>query len=270
MRRGMLVAATMIVGSATPFRTRPAGDVVEFNIPSRAYRRTRHVWVYTPPDYQNVCAAACSLVVAFDGGEYVSAIPLPAILDSLTAAKRIPPTVALLVDDASGAERLADLANQRRFVTLVADELIPWLRAKYLVTHDPERTIITGSSAGGLAAAYLALERPDLFGNVLSQSGAFWRGDEGSNGAPYEWLTGQYETSPRRPIRFVLEVGSTESHGAMGGAAPSILSANRRLRDVLRAKGYSVEYFEVPNGVHAPETWKSRLPVGLSRLAPAP
>jgi enterochelin esterase family protein len=268
--RGILLAAAIVVGTST--RPRPhdgAGNVAEFNVDSKAYGQPRHVWVYTPPNYPQACGEDCSLVVAFDGGEYVADIPLPKILDSLIAAKRMAPTIALLIDDASGAERLADLANQPRFVTLVADELLPWLRARYRVTRDPARTIITGSSAGGLAAAYLALERPELFGRVLSQSGAFWRGNEGSNDAPYEWLTTQYRAQPRRAIRFVLEVGSMESRGAMGGAAPSILSANRRLRDVLRAKGYPVEYYEVPNGVHAPDTWKPRLPVGLSLLAAA-
>jgi enterochelin esterase-like enzyme len=53
----------------------------------------------------------------------------------------------------------------------------------------------------------------------------------------------------------------------MGGTAPSILEANRRLRDALRAKGYDVEYHEVPNGVHSPESWRVRLPVGLVALA---
>ena len=271
MIRGILLAVAIVGTAATrPRLHEPVGSVAEFNVDSKAYGRARHVWVYTPPDYPGACGEACSLVVAFDGGEYLSDIPLPKILDSLIAARRMPATVALLIDDASGAERLADLANQPRFVTLVADELLPWLRSHYRVTRDPARTIITGSSAGGLAAAYLALERPELFGNVLSQSGAFWRGSEGSNDEPYEWLTGRYSATPRRAIRFVLEVGSTESHGALGGAAPSILNANRRLRDVLRGKGYRVEYFEVPNGVHAPETWRTRLPVGLSLLAAPP
>jgi enterochelin esterase-like enzyme len=129
---------------------------------------------------------------------------------------------------------------------------------------------VTGSSAGGLAAAYVAWKRPDLFGNVLSQSGAFWRGNEGSNDPPYEWLTGQYAAAPKRDIRFVLEVGALESQGALGGAAPSILEANRRLRDALRKKGYDVTYAEVPNGRHTPESWRERLPDAIAALARAP
>jgi len=244
-----------------------SGDVAEFQVESKVYGRQRHVWVYTPPGYPVSCAASCAALVAFDGGVYIDAIPLPRILDSLTASKAIPPTVALLIDNASSSERLADLANHQRFVAFIGNELMPWFREKWRVTRDPARTIITGSSAGGLASAYLAHERPDLFGNVLSQSGAFWRGNEGSDSAPFEWVTSQYAATPHLPIRFFLDVGAKESIGAMGETAPSILASNRRLRDVLQAKGYDVQYFEVPNGSHAPESWRLRLPVGLAALA---
>ena len=247
----------------------PTGTVEEFSITSRQYGRERRVWVYLPHDYSSVCERECPLLVTFDGGVYLGAIPLPAILDSLTAAGRMPPTIALLIDDGSSTERLADLANQPRFGAFVTEELLPWLRAKWHVTKHPARTIVTGSSAGGLAAAYLAFRYPQTFGNVVSQSGAFWRGNEGSNGAPFEWLTAQYAGAAAKPIRFVLDVGSTESVGAMGGTAPSILDANRRLRDVLQAKGYHLDYFEVPNGVHAPESWRVRLPLCLVSVTDA-
>lgn len=245
----------------------PPGRVTEHTIQSRVLGQDRHVWVYTPPGHRPGDTLDDNLVLGFDGAEYTGEIPLPTILDSLIVSDRIPPTIAVLIDDASGGRRLADLANHARFASFVTDELMPWIRQHYRVSRDPRRTIITGSSAGGLAAAYLAFKRPDLFGNVLSQSGAFWRGDEGTNGSPYEWLTAQFRAAPRKPIHFFIDVGSTESRGAMGGAAPSILVANRRLRDVLRAKGYAVEYFEVPGGRHDPADWRLRLPAGLVALA---
>jgi enterochelin esterase family protein len=188
------------------------------------------------------------------------------MLDRLAAERRIPATVAVMIDDGTGAERLDDLANRSTFVDFLADELLPWLRKSRGFTTDPGRVTVTGSSAGGLAAAYVAFRRPDLFGNVVSQSGAFWRGNEASNDPPYEWLTGEYAKAPKKPIRFVLEVGSTESRGALGGAAPSILEANRRLRAALVKKGYEVTYAEVPNGVHGVETWRERLPAALAAI----
>ena len=83
--------------------------------------------------------------------------------------------------------------------------------------------------------------RPDLFGNVLSQSGAFWRGSEGSNDAPYEWLTSQYAAAARKPIRFLLNVGSTETRGAMGASPasyPGIASYADSANNTYNIKGY--------------------------------
>jgi len=248
----------------------PAGQVVERAVESRIYGRPRRVWVYTPPGY-DASARACDLLIAFDGQEYLEDIRLPAILDLVLNQEKTAPFVAVLIDDATGADRLDDLANRARFADFLGDEVIPWVRSAWNVTRDPHRTIVTGSSAGGLAAAFVAFRRPDLFGNVLSQSGAFWRGKEASNEAPYEWLTEQFAAAPKKDILFVLEVGALETQGALGGSAPSILATNRRLRDVLVKKGYEVAYAELPNGRHSPETWKVRLPGGIIRLArPAP
>ena len=264
---GMLVASAPI-GGQPPARGK--GEIVEATIPSKIYAAGRHAWAYTPANYPASCAGGCNFIVAFDGAMYLGAMPIPETLDSLVAEGRIAPTVAVLVDNGAPPGRLQDLANSQRFASFVADELVPWAQAHYSVTHAPDHTIIVGASAGGLAAAYIAFKYPALFGNVLSQSGAFWRGNEGSNAPPYEWLTQQYATSPRAHIRFFLDVGSKETVGALNGAAPSLLDANRRLRDVLRAKGYSIEYLEVPGGVHSFETWRGRLPIGISALAPAP
>jgi enterochelin esterase-like enzyme len=244
------------------------GAVREYELDSRLLGATRRLWVYTPAAYARNGAAA-DLLVVFDGGEYLGPIPLPSMLDSLIAAKRMPATVAVMLDDASGRARLDDLANHERFAKFVASELVPWVRRNWNVATDPRRCTMTGSSAGGLAAAFVALRHPDLFGNVLSQSGAYWRGAEGTDEAPFEWLTAQFQESPKLDLRFFLDVGSTESRGAMNGKAPSILVANRHLRDTLRARGYEVSYTEVEGGSHAPESWRQRLPAGLEWIANA-
>jgi len=248
--------------------TAEVGRVVEITIPSRSYPAGRHAWVYTPSGYPTACTAACDLVVTFDGALYRA--PMAEVLDSLIAAKRVRPVVALLIDNYEGAARIADLGNSQRFANFVADEAVPWVREHYRVTRAPERTVAVGASAGGLGAAYVAISHPAVFGNVLSQSGAFWRGNEGSNSPPYEWLTEQYALAPKADIRFFLDVGSMETMGALGGSAPSLLDANDRFRSVLEKKGYTVQYFVVPNGTHSFDTWRRRLPVGIVALAPMP
>ncbi len=261
-----LLHALVAIALAIPLVARSQGRITAYSIDSRIYGHPRKVWVYTPSGYKNG-PTGYPLIVAFDGNDYRSdTMRLPKVLDSLTAAGKSPPMVALMIDDGSGAVRLNDLANQPAFAQFLATEAIPWLRRQYNVTRDPRRTIVTGSSAGGLAAAYVALVRPEIFGNVLSQSGAFWRGAAASNSAPYEWLTGQFYAQPRKNVRFFVDVGGAETHRVIGGTGPIFIDAVRRFRNALKSKGYDVTYTEVPDGVHAPQTWRRRLPVGIAAL----
>jgi enterochelin esterase family protein len=231
-----------------------------------AYKRPRDIWVYTPPGYDSKAPTRYPLVVAFDGFDYRDTMPLPFILDTLLATGAAPASIAVLIDDGGGAARIADLGNAHLMVDFLSRQLIPYARAHWRVTTDPHRVIVTGSSAGGLGAAFVALARPDLFGNVLSQSGAFWRGAEASNDEPYEWLTAHVAASPRKDVRFYMDVGEYEDHATLGGSGPNFLAATRRFHDALLAKGYRVDYVEVPKGMHAPQYWMQQLPTALAGL----
>ena len=250
-----------------PRATAAAKRLDKATIYDSSYHRRRQLWVYTPPGYDSHAATAYPLIIAFDGAEYQDTMPLPLVLDTLLAAHRAPAFVAVLVDNGDGAERIADLGNAEKMVTFIGRQLLPYVRTRYRVTTDPQRVIATGSSAGGLGSAFLALRRPDLVGNVLSQSGAFWRGAEASNDAPYEWLTSHVTATPKRDVRFFMDVGELEDHPTLGGSGPNFRDATRRFRDALRAKGYEVMYTEIPGGQHAPQYWGPRLPVGIVALA---
>ena len=123
-----------------------------------------------------------------------------------------------------------------------------------------------GVSLGGLNAAYCALRYPEVFGNVLSQSGAFgffpdWDNVEENDTSPFGWLIRQFVATRKLPIRFYLEAGLFEND------SPEILLAqNRRMRDVLEAKGYSVVYSEVAGG-HEFLSWRGSVADGLIALA---
>jgi hypothetical protein len=116
--------------------------------------------------------------------------------------------------------------------------------------------------------------RASLVGNAISQSGGYALGDpKGPRpGArdPYEgvseddfpqqeWLARQIATSPARPIRLHLEVGTLEHVDRENAfpryATPSVLLASRHLRDVLDAKGYAFSYREY-NGPHDSLVWR--------------
>ncbi len=230
-----------------------AGRVEERTIDSAVLGGKRRVWVYTPPGFAADRPGGHDLLVVFDGQVYLGPIPVPTLLDNLLAAGKLPPTVAVFVDDT--ADRLGDLANHARFARFVAGELVPWARRSYGASSDPHRATVAGSSAGGLAAAYVGFFHPEAFGRVVSQSGAFWRGNEGAS-EPYEWLTAQIAAAPRRDVRFVLEIGGEETHRALR-VGPVFRDTNRRLRDALEAKGYRVSYSEIDGAVHEVAHWRS-------------
>ena len=250
--------------AAAPVRT--TGALEPHVLYDSSYHRSRRVWIYLPPGYDAHRPEPYPLVLAFDGDEYRDTMPLPHILDSLAGARRAPAFVAVLVDDSEGPTRIADLANAPRMTTFLAQQLLPFVRRGWHVATDPHRVIVTGSSAGGLGAAYVAFTRPDLFGNVWSQSGAFWRGAEASNAAPWEWLTQQVAGAPRKDVRFCLDVGELEDHATLGGTGPNFRDATRRFRDALVARGYDVTYTEVPGGNHAERWWRPRLAAGIVAL----
>lgn len=229
------------------------GRLARHKIESAALGESRGVAVYTPKGFDRNGPHA--LAVFLDGEEAEKLLDLPTVLDNLVAAERIPPTVALLVD-AQGT-RGRDLVFSDQFVTFLADELVPWVVKSQKLNVTPRTTLIGGASLGGLTAAYAAQQRPNVFGNVLSQSGSYWRRRSDASQAPEGWLPGKVATRERQPVRYYLEVGRFE--------APSMVENNRRLRDVLRAKGNDVVYDEYHGG-HDHFNWRVSVGQGIIAL----
>jgi enterochelin esterase-like enzyme len=237
------------------------GKVVTLDFESALLGNKRKITIYTPPGAARG-SPDCDFLLLFDRASYLTAVPTPTLLDNMLADDRIRPIVAVLVGNTEKPGRGAELPPNPLFQKALREELLPWLRARYRFTSDPRRTVVGGSSFGGLAAAYTALNHPDVFGNVLSQSGSYWWSPQWqANGAatPVDggWLIRQYSDKAPLPIRFYMEAGTWE--GAL------ILDPNRRFHAVLRDKGYDVRYEERVGG-HDYVGWRGTLSDGLQRL----
>ncbi|WP_419341080.1 enterochelin esterase [Achromobacter sp. PD1] len=233
------------------------GTVETKELRSDLMRNTRKIHLYRPAGWQPG-AADNHVLVLFDAGAYLGRVPTPTILDNMIAAGVIPPTAALLVDNPTAESRSQELPPNPDFADFLAKELMPWAR-KQGISAPAARTVIGGSSYGGLASAYAALRHPEVFGNVLSQSGSYWWSPAGEED---QWLTRQFVAVRKLPVRFFLGAGLFESGR---GGQPGILETNRHLRDVLRAKGYLVTHREVAGG-HDYLVWRGTLSDGLLDL----
>jgi|GEM_PF-331119 len=231
---------------------------------SRSLHEMRRFTVYTPPDYETK-TGDCPLVFVLDGETYgprrSAIVPTPRVLNNLIAEGRIPPTVAVFVD--SQASRSRDYVNSAPFRTFMAQELLPWVQKHYRVSHDPGQVVVAGSSLGGLCATDLAFQFPNAFGNVLSQSGAFYP-SPGLLSASSSFekirkgyaLVNNFIEAPRKPIRFYMDCGLFEG---------PLLEGDRHLRDVLKLKGYPLTYVE-HSGSHDYVYWRNSIGDGLIAL----
>jgi enterochelin esterase-like enzyme len=245
-----------------------AGTIVKKKIHSELLKNEHGLSIYLPSGYK-ANATPYDLVVVFDESAYLTKVPTPVILDNLIAASKIPPTVAVLIANPSQESRYDELTPNPKFADFLAKELIPWIHAHYNVTSDPEKTVVAGSSLGGLAATYAGYKHPEVFTNVLCQSGSFWWAPDHSgaiaDGVTTEtgWMAKQFIASPKLPLKFYLDAGSFEfdSNGTGGG----ILETSRDMRDVLLAKGYEVHYQQFVGG-HDYLSWRGTFADGLIDL----
>ena len=246
----------------------PKGEVSLHHFDSKVLGDARIIRVYTPPDYRPA-GKPYPLMVLLDGGSRMSPMDTPTVLDNLITAKRIPPLLAVLVSNPNDEARYRELGGGPEFPDFLATELMPWVRKEYHATAEPRQTMIAGTSLSGFAAVYAALLHPETFGNVISQSGTLFFSPLVSRGndtridhkSDQNWLEQQFIQSPLLPIHFYIEAGSMERFRSGDG----LLVSARRLRDVLRARGYSVLYNEF-YGAHDDIVWRETFADALIRL----
>ena len=221
---------------STPQPGVPAGSVEQHEHTSRALQNTRRVWTYTPaswsPEQRDL-----PLLVAFDGWNAVNVTRLPVVLDNLIAAGEIPPVAAVMADSGTMEMRGRELYCHEPFVTFLTDELLPWARGRWGLSADRTRTLVAGVSAGGQAALFAALRRPDVFGKVIAQLAAITE-EEPTAVAD---LARRQVGSDAEALQIYLDVGLLEVGGRRG-----FCTGVHMVRDLLLQSGHTVLHADLP------------------------
>lgn len=234
----------------------PAGSVTCSTLPEGDLPRGRTVWTYQPAG-----GPADSLLVLFDGDTW-DALDVYGALDQL--GDRAP--AAVLVSSVDPDARSAQLPYPGQVASLLEQHVLP-LAHEVLGRHPgPEQTILSGQSYGGLAAAGVAVTRPDLATSAVVQSGSFHfregqpaqRPGDVPGTLVHRLATGDGHGShgDLARTRLVVQAGSEE--GSMSALAQVFCS-------VARSRGAAVRFTEHTGG-HDYAWWRHGLLDGLDGL----
>jgi len=213
----------------------------------------RDVWIAPGP--QNESHPLCLFL---DAEHYIRDLQAFPIIEELSESGSIPPATFVFVSHVSGAARHEDYACSDRYSKFIEEDVVAWAReqAPGIRAND---NLIGGLSLSGLAAAHIALRRPDLFSYVLAQSGSFW------------WLADNPIEMPTTHSRFWLSVGDEETATEVSHPPTGLFQRVSQIEGVhsmaerLETLGATVNV-NVYSGGHAAAPWRAELVPALTWL----
>lgn len=202
--------------------------------------------IYTPKLYANL--SNLPVIYVTDGHEYADAQlgSMVITLDNLIAQSVIPPVIAVFIDprnpDNIGSNRrMTEYTGNLNFANFIAEELVTEIDANYKTSANPSDRIILGTSLGGLNSAFIALEKPSVFGNIAMHSPALWYNNQN--------VLNRYNNADNiSSLKFYISTGTindTEEEAS-------------ELKSILVAKEIDHYYIAVNEG-HSWGNWRARI-----------
>ncbi len=221
----------------------------EFTIESTQVGETRHINVWTPPEYKNNTDSLPVMYMA-DGGIIDEDFPhIANTLAELIQSKSIPPMILVGIAntqrrrDLSGPteiEKDKDIApiigGSAKFRAFIQEELFPAINERYRTTA--EKSII-GESLSGLFVVETFFLAPDMFDNYIAFDPSLWWNDHYLVRTAKEHLA-KFPNAEKR-IWFA------------GSSAEDISTYTNELADILKSQQLSSvqwQYSPEPNEKH--------------------
>jgi enterochelin esterase family protein len=208
----------------------------------------REIYFYRPPVKEPV-----ALLAVYDGKDYLQRGKLTVIVDNLISEKCIQPIAMAFLP---GAGRWRDIEYSCSDGTILwLDEIIlPLAREKLNllnIDEQPGAYGVLGASLGGTMSMYTGLRMPDVFGKVLSQSGAYTITSRDFS------VVDLARNRQSNDVQIWMDVGRLDS----------LLADNQRMKAVLTENEYNLTYRE-SSGAHNYTSWRNEVWRGLKAMFP--
>jgi predicted alpha/beta superfamily hydrolase len=265
---------------APPSNGSVTGELRLHEFHSRAFRNSRMLRVWLPPEYdapgndtrqypvlylndgQNLFDRA----TAFGGVEW----QVDETADRLIRQAVIPPLIVVGIDNAQ-SDRVREYLPYRsfhppilrprgkRYPDFLISEVMPFVQDRYRMARGPENTGLGGSSLGALISLYTVIERPAVFGRLLLESPSLFISHRRI--LKYSRLVRQW------PARVFLAIGTREA--GREDKDKQVVEDVRELERSLRRAGLDDRRLLVRIGegaTHSEGEWAKRFPDALTFL----
>jgi enterochelin esterase-like enzyme len=222
-----------------------AGKVTDkVSFASTSYNQHFPYWVYTSANY--VSGMPAIFLLFGDGNQFLTDFHAATVLDNLTAAKDLPPTVALFIDPPSDGDRVQTYDPPTdKYTNFLFNEILPSvIVGKYSISRDPEAWSLVGYSASGGQGWEVLWNRPDDFHKFV--------GDNTSFGAATTYGVDWVQVIKDAPVR-TLRVSLLTSTNDLSDQRGMWYVINQNVAADLAAKGNEWRLM-LGTGMHYPPT----------------
>lgn len=237
-----------------------AGSLTNLRVNATAFDEQRDVHVYLPARFRR--SRSYPLLVVHDGPDYLRYADLKTVLDNLIHRLEIPAMVVALTQS---PDRLVEYTGDVRHARFIANNLVPAMYENFPLLDDRNTRCLMGASLGGVASLHTASLFPDLFGQLLLQSGSFAFSDLGHHqkGPVFDPVVRFVNAYRAKPFQLADKIYMS------CGIYESLIYENRSLVPLLQKQGMQI-YFEEARDAHNWENWRDRLRQSLTWLFPGP
>ena len=231
----------------------------EFVLDSKILNNSRKIQIYQSKAKKN---QSYITAIFFDGQQYNELLNVPKALDILVEQGQLPPIQVIFVYPPNDQERPKELTPNAKFSAFFSDELMPWIQKNAPAKVDSKKTVLLGSSLGGLSSAYLALENPNQISHVVPLSGSFWWQNEATD-LPNGMSKIIRDKTSQPKQHWFITANSYES--SRNNNELSILETSPIVAADLKNKGHDVHYKSYIGG-HSYAVWQVALQDALKHF----
>lgn len=230
------------------------GKIISMDFPSRSLAQRRKVTIYLPPEH----GTAKKLPAAYlADGE--SVIGYAAISEAQVLRRKSSPVILVGVHSAGGEIEGCEYStcdrrnleyvhlgssHFKKHLSFVADEVIPFVEAKYSASRERRDRIAAGYSSGAVWAFSAAALRPGTFGKVLAMS-----------------------PGGRQTAALASRLTDSRIYVGAGLFEPRFLQSARTRAKLARAAGSDVRFRQI-TASHISAMWHVLFAEGLMWLEP--